>query len=59
VTEPLNEPQPIQARTTSEPVEPSGEVARKNIRLAIALVTIAMLFAAGAVAVSFIYLHYD
>lgn len=59
MTEPLNEPQPIQARTTSEPVGPSGDVARRNIRLAIALVTIAMLFAAGAVAVSFIYLHYD
>jgi hypothetical protein len=59
VSEPLDEPQPIQARTTSEPVEPSGEIARRNMRLAIALVTIAVLFAAGAVAVSFIYLHYD
>jgi hypothetical protein len=59
VPEPLNEPQAIQARTTNAPIEPGGEVARRNIRLAIALVTIAVLFAAGAVAVSFIYLHYD
>lgn len=57
MSEPLIEP--TQTRTTSEPVEPSGEVARKNLRLAIALVTIALLFAAGAVAVTFIYLHYD
>ena len=57
--EPLPEPPPTQTRAASEPVEPSGEVARKNLRLAIALVTIALLFAGGAVAVSFIYLHYD
>jgi hypothetical protein len=59
VPEPLIEPTPTQTRTGSEPVEPTGEVARKNLRLAIALVTIALLFAAGAVAVTFIYLHYD
>jgi hypothetical protein len=57
VPEPVIEP--TQTRTGSEPVEPTGEVARKNLRLAIALVTIALLFAAGAVAVTFIYLHYD
>ena len=59
MSEPLIDPPPTQTRSASEPVGPTGEVARKNLRLAIALVTIALLFAAGAVAVSFIYLHYD
>jgi hypothetical protein len=48
VSEPLN-----------EPIEPVGEVARKNIRLAIALTVIIALIIAGTVLVSFIYLHYD
>ena len=49
----------VPPRTTSEPVEPTPEVARKNIVLALALVGIAVLIAAGAVVVSLIYLHYS
>jgi hypothetical protein len=42
-----------------EPVEPTGEVARKNIVLGIALTFVALLMVAGTVLVSLIYLHYD
>jgi hypothetical protein len=42
-----------------EPVEPSGEVARKNVVLGIALTLVAVLIVAGTVLVSLIYLHYD
>jgi hypothetical protein len=45
--------------TTPGPIEPVGEVARKNVALALALVGIALLIVAGTIAVSFIYLHYD
>jgi hypothetical protein len=41
------------------PVEPSPEVARQNVRLATALLTLAILIAAGAIVVALIYLHYD
>jgi hypothetical protein len=41
------------------PVEPSPEVAKKNIALAVALFGLAILIAAGAIVVAFIYLHYD
>ena len=51
--------EPAPPRTTSEPVGPSPELARKNVRLALALVGIAFLIAAGAVLVSLIYLQYD
>ena len=43
----------------NEPVEPVGEVARKNVRLALALTVIIALIIAGTVLVSFVYLHYD
>jgi hypothetical protein len=46
-------------RTGYDPIEPSGEVAKKNIRLAVLLFAIAVLMAGGAVLVSFIYLHFD
>jgi hypothetical protein len=46
-------------RTTSEPVEVTPELARKNVALGWALVGIALLIAAGAVAVSLIYLQFD
>lgn len=46
-------------RTTYEPIEPAGEVAKKNIRLAVLLFGIAVLMAAGAVLISFIYLQFD
>jgi hypothetical protein len=46
-------------RTTHPPVEPSPELARKNVVLGLALFGIALLFAAGAVVVSFVYLQFD
>jgi multisubunit Na+/H+ antiporter MnhC subunit len=52
-------PEPAPPRATYEPVEPSGDVARKNVALALILVGIVILFAAGAVVVSFVYLHFD
>jgi hypothetical protein len=57
MTEPLPEARP--PRTHYDPVEPSGEVAKKNIRLALLLFGIAVLMAAGAVLVSLIYLQFD
>ena len=57
MTERLDEPAP--QRTTTEPVEPTPELARKNIMLGFALVGIALLIAAGAVVVSLLYLQYD
>ncbi|HMH41448.1 MAG TPA: hypothetical protein VK532_09680 [Gaiellaceae bacterium] len=45
--------------TTVGPVEPVGEIARKNITLALALVGVVLLIVLGTIAVSFIYLHYD
>jgi hypothetical protein len=56
MTEPTADPAPS---TTVAPVEPVGEVARKNIALALALVGVVFLIALGTIAVSFIYLHYD
>jgi hypothetical protein len=41
------------------PVEPTLEVARQNVRLAIALVGLAVLIAAGSIVVALVYLHYD
>jgi len=52
-------PEPPPPRTTYEPVDPTGDVARKNIALGLLLFGIALLFAVGAVVVSFIYLHFD
>ena len=40
-------------------IEPVGEVARKNVVLALALFGVVLLMVAGTIAVSFIYLHYD
>jgi hypothetical protein len=57
MAEPLPESRP--PRTTYEPVEPSGDIAKKNMRLALALFGIALLMAAGAVLVSLIYLQFD
>jgi hypothetical protein len=45
--------------TTYEPIGPSPALAAKNMRLGIALFALALLIAAGAVAVSLIYLHFD
>jgi hypothetical protein len=46
-------------RTTNLPVEPVGDVARQNFRLALALAAIAALMVVGAVLISLVYLHYD
>jgi len=46
-------------RKTNEPVEPTPEIARKNIAFALALLGVAFLIAAGAVVVALVYLHYD
>ena len=52
-------PEQAPPRTSNEPVEPVGDVARKNIVLGLALLGIALLIAAGAVIVSLVYLQYD
>ncbi len=57
MSEPL--PPPLPPRTTNEPVEVTPELARKNVVMGWALFAIALLIAAGAVGVSFIYLHFD
>ena len=41
------------------PVEPTPEVAQRNVRLALALLGLAVLIAAGSIVVALIYLHYD
>ena len=41
------------------PVEPTPEVAQRNIRLALALLGLAIIIAAGSIVVALIYLHYD
>ena len=52
-------PEPPPPRAYHDPVDPSGDVARKNIVLGTVLFAIALLFAAGAVVVSLIYLQFD
>jgi hypothetical protein len=52
-------PEPRPPRTNYDPIEPTGEVAKKNIRLALVLFGIAVLMAVGAVLISFIYLQFD
>jgi hypothetical protein len=52
-------PETIPPRTTTEPVEPTPEVARRNVTLGLVLLGIALLMAAGAVVVSLIYLQFD
>jgi hypothetical protein len=41
------------------PVESTPEVARRNVTLAMALLGLAILIAAGAIVVAFVYLQYD
>lgn len=41
------------------PVESTPEVARKNVKLAMALLGLAILMAAGGLVVALVYLHYD
>ena len=51
--------EPLPPRRTSDPVEATPEVARKNVLLGLALAGIALLVAAGAIGVSLIYLQFD
>ncbi len=51
--------EPLPPRTTSEPVEATPEVARRNILLGLALLGIALLIVAGAIGISLIYLEFD
>ena len=41
------------------PVEPTPEVAQRNVRIAVALLGLAIIIAAGSIVVALIYLHYD
>jgi hypothetical protein len=41
------------------PMEPTPEVARRNVALALALLGLAILIAAGSIVVALVYLHYD
>jgi hypothetical protein len=41
------------------PVDVTPEIARKNIRLGVALFVLALLVAAGAVVVALVYLQFD
>jgi hypothetical protein len=52
-------PEPAATRKTNEPVEPVGEIARRNVALGLALLGVAILMAAGTIIVSLVYLHYD
>jgi hypothetical protein len=52
-------PEAAPPRTTNVPIEPVGEVARKNVKLALALAAIAALIVVGTVIVSLVYLQYD
>ena len=47
------------APPTYEPVGFTPELAAKNVRLGVALFVLALLIAGAAVAISFIYLHFD
>jgi hypothetical protein len=41
------------------PMEPTAEVAKRNVALGLALLGLAVLIAAGAIVVALIYLQYD
>ena len=41
------------------PVEHTPEVAQRNVKVALALLGLAILIAAGSIVVALIYLHYD
>lgn len=43
----------------TRPVEPTPEVARRNVTLGLALLGLAILIAAGSIVVALVYLHYD
>jgi hypothetical protein len=41
------------------PVEPTPDVAKRNVTLALSLLGLAILIAAGSIVVALVYLHYD
>lgn len=51
--------EPLPPRTTSEPVEVTPELARRNVVLGWSLLAIALVIAAGTVVISLIYLQFD
>jgi hypothetical protein len=52
-------PEPPSPRTYYEPVSPTGEVARKNVVLGLALFGVTVLIVVGAVVVALVYLQFD
>jgi hypothetical protein len=52
-------PEAASPRSMNQPVEPTRELARKNVALALALIVVSLVIAGGAIAVALIYLHYD
>ncbi len=61
MTEQMTEraPEGAPPRRSSEPVEPVGDVARRNFRLAALLVAIFLLIFAATFVIGLVYLHYD
>jgi hypothetical protein len=57
MSEPLPEAPP--PRTVNPPVEATPTIAHRNALLGLSLFGIALLIAAGALLVAFIYLHFD
>ena len=41
------------------PMEPTAEVAKRNVALGLALLGVSILIAAGSVVVALVYLHFD
>jgi hypothetical protein len=41
------------------PVEPTPEIARRNLMLALELLGLVILIAVGSIVVALVYLHYD
>ena len=41
------------------PMEPTAEVAKRNVVLGLGLLGLAILIAAGSIVVALVYLHYD
>jgi hypothetical protein len=52
-------PEPGAPRTMTDPVDPTGDIAKRNLVLAVSLGAIALLIFGGAILVALIYLQYD
>ena len=61
MTEQMSEraPEGAPPRTSYPPVEPIGDVARRNFVLAVGLVALFLLIFGATFAIAFVYLHYD